>query len=64
MILLVPVPYKTSSPTMPAIFPMLFIAAVFIFISAHAANQETPKKTTAKQFAEATEKVVKELLEK
>ncbi len=47
---------------MPAIFPILFIFAIFMFISAHAANQKTPEKTVAKKFAEATEKVIDKVM--
>ncbi len=48
---------------MPAAFPLLFIAFVFVFISTHAATSAKPKKiekSPADDLAKAFEKVIKD----
>lgn len=47
---------------MPAVFPIIAIAAVFVFISTHAAStpKKEKKKSPSAELAQAFEKVIKE----
>ncbi|MGB7086438.1 MAG: hypothetical protein WBD47_12855 [Phormidesmis sp.] len=52
---------------MPALFPVLAIALIFVFISAHSAAfppKPKKKKTPTAELAEAFEKVIKSTCDK